>query len=92
MIRNLYWFSYNVPVIIVPHIFKNTEISNFMKIRPVVDELYHTDRWTEGSIDMTKLIVAFRNFANAPRKVPLFTPDKYSNFPEYGFSLYFYGK
>jgi len=34
-----------------------------MKIRPVVAELFHTDRPT----DMTNLIVAFRNFANAPK-------------------------
>jgi len=40
---------------------KNT--SNFMKIRPVGAELFHADRRT----DMTKLIIAFRNFANAPK-------------------------
>jgi hypothetical protein len=34
-----------------------------MKIRPVGAELFHADRET----DMTKLIVAFRNFANAPK-------------------------
>jgi hypothetical protein len=34
-----------------------------MKIRPVEAELFHADRRT----DMTKLIVAFRNFANAPK-------------------------
>jgi len=33
-----------------------------MKIRPVGDELFHGD----GRTDRTKLIVAFRNFANAP--------------------------
>jgi hypothetical protein len=33
-----------------------------MKIRPVGAELFHAD----GQTDMTKLIVAFRNFANAP--------------------------
>jgi hypothetical protein len=33
-----------------------------MKIRPVGAELLHAD----GQTDMTKLIVAFRNFANAP--------------------------
>jgi hypothetical protein len=38
--------------------------SNFMKIRPVGAELFHFD----GRTDMTKLIVAFRNFANAPNK------------------------
>jgi hypothetical protein len=40
---------------------KNTEISNFMKIRPVGAELFHADRRT----DMTKLMVAFRDFTNA---------------------------
>jgi hypothetical protein len=35
-----------------------------MKIRPVGAELFHAD----GQTDMTKLMVAFRNFANAPKK------------------------
>jgi hypothetical protein len=38
----------------------------FMKIRPVGTELFHA----EGRTDM-KLIVAFRNFANAPKKNPI---------------------
>ena len=38
-------------------------MSNFMKIHPVGVELFHAD----GETDMTKLIVAFRNFANAPK-------------------------
>ena len=46
---------------------KNTKISDFMKIRPVGAELFHTDGQTDGRTDMTKLIVAFRNFANAPK-------------------------
>jgi len=33
-----------------------------MKIRPVGFELFYA----EGQADMTKLTVAFRNFANAP--------------------------
>jgi len=37
---------------------KNIQISNFMKILSVGDELFHGDRRTE----MTKLIVAFRSF------------------------------
>jgi len=41
---------------------KNTQIPNFTKIRPVWAELFRVDRRT----DMTKLIAAFRNFANAP--------------------------
>jgi hypothetical protein len=35
-----------------------------MKIRPVGAELFHAG----GQTDMAKLIVAFRNFANAPKK------------------------
>jgi hypothetical protein len=34
-----------------------------MKIRPVAAELFHED----GQTDITKLIVVFRNFANAPK-------------------------
>jgi len=44
--------------------FKNPEISNLMKIRPVGAELFHAD----GRTDMTKLIVAFRYFVEAPKK------------------------
>ena len=43
---------------------KNTPISDVMKIRPVGPELFHADAQT----DMTKLIVALRNFANATKK------------------------
>ena len=44
-----------------------------MKIRPVVAEMFHADGRTERQradrqTDMTKLIVAFRNFANATKK------------------------
>ena len=35
-----------------------------MIILPVIAELFHA----EGQTNMTKLIVAFRNFANAPKK------------------------
>ena len=44
-------------------IFEETQIQNFMKIRPVGAELFHADRQT----DMTKLIFTFRNFANASK-------------------------
>ena len=36
-----------------------------MKIRPVGDELFRADRRT----DMTKLVVAFCNFLNAPKSM-----------------------
>jgi len=38
-----------------------------MKIRPVEAELYHEDTQTDEQRDMTKLKVAFRDFANAPK-------------------------
>ena len=43
-------------------------MSNFMKIRPVRVEFFHADAETGRQTDMTKLIVAFRNFANATSK------------------------
>ena len=44
-----------------------------MKIRPVVAELFHADgRATDGQTDMTKLIVAFRSFADAPNNSIVF--------------------
>jgi len=46
---------------------KNLQISNFMKIRPVGAELFHAERQSDRRMDRTKLIVAFRNFANAPK-------------------------
>ena len=43
-----------------------------MRIRPVGAELFHADRrtegWTDRRTDMKKLIVAFRNFAKAPKE------------------------
>ena len=49
-------------------ILKNNRIRNLMKIHPVGAELFHAERRTDGRTDMTKLIVVFRNFANAPKK------------------------
>jgi hypothetical protein len=52
-------------------ISENTQISNFVNIRPEGAEVFHVDGlaggWTDRRTDMTKLIVAFRNFANAPK-------------------------
>jgi hypothetical protein len=45
---------------------KKALISSFIKIRPLGAELLHAD----GRTDMSKLKVAFRNFANAPKKTP----------------------
>jgi hypothetical protein len=43
---------------------KSLGIPSFIKIRPVGAELFHAD----GETNMTKIIVAFRNFANASKK------------------------
>ena len=50
-----------------------------MKIHPVGSDFFHADRRT----DMTKLIVVFRNFANAPN-TGLSTANvfKSASFPE----------
>jgi len=40
-----------------------------MKIRPVGTEMFRADKRTDGQTGMTKLIVAFRNFAYTPVKV-----------------------
>lgn len=39
------------------------QISKFVKVRLLEAEVFHADRHT----DMTKLILAFRNMANAPK-------------------------
>ena len=38
-----------------------------MKITPLGSEMFHTDGRTDRWSDMTMLIVAFSNFANAPK-------------------------
>jgi len=38
-----------------------------LKISPVLDELFHAEGRTDRRTGVTKLIVAFRNFANAPK-------------------------
>ena len=43
----------------------------FHEIHPLGAELYHADRQTDGRADMTKLIFAFRSFANAPKNYNL---------------------
>jgi len=47
---------------------KHTQTSDFMKTHPVGTKLFHMDRQTNGRTDMTKLMVAFCNCANAPNK------------------------
>jgi hypothetical protein len=57
----------------IERLSKNTQVSNFMKIHPVEVELLHTEGRTDGRTNMTKLIVVFCNFANAPKNA-LFIP------------------
>jgi len=64
MIKNIYWSSWKWHVNFLDRFSKNPQISNFMKIRPVGAEFFHAD----GRTDMTKLLVTFRNFSNAPKK------------------------
>jgi hypothetical protein len=45
--------------------FENTPMQHFMKMHPMVAELFHTD----GQTDMTKLTVTARNFENAPQNI-----------------------
>jgi hypothetical protein len=50
---------------------KKAQISSFNKTRLVGAELFHAN----GRTDTTKLIVAFRNFANAPKNGICFSPQ-----------------
>jgi hypothetical protein len=73
IIINVYGSSCKVPVILLifwkdlnvfDRFSKNTQIQNFMKIRPVGAELFRADGSTDGQTDTTELIVAFRNSGN----------------------------
>jgi hypothetical protein len=44
---------------------KKSTISNFTEIRPVGDSLKHVE--ADGRTDMTKILGAFRDYANAPK-------------------------
>ena len=51
-------------------------MSDFMNVRPVEAELFHAHRQTDERTNVTELIVAFRNFANARKnKVCLLTVE-----------------
>ena len=54
---------------ILPTYLRKTQISSFMKIRPVSAELFHAEgRRTDRYTDMTRPIAAFHNFVKAPKK------------------------
>jgi hypothetical protein len=82
MTRYVYESSCNVPVILVRfyrnlkfidkfinRFAKNTQISNFIQMRPVGADLFRADRRT----DMTKLLFGFRIFANGPKNLTFCT-------------------
>jgi hypothetical protein len=79
MIKNVYWSACcSCPILMKlefsRHIFEKCSNIKFYKIRSVGAELFHVDRQMDGRTDMTKLIVAFYNFAKAPKlryKIPL---------------------
>ena len=56
--------DFNETWIFFDRVLKNTQTSNFIKIRQVQNEVFHAD----GQTDMTKLTVAFRYFTNAPKE------------------------
>jgi hypothetical protein len=45
-----------------------------MKILPVGAEFFHEDRQADRQTNKTKLIAAFRNFWNVPKKVNVLFP------------------
>ena len=53
---------------------KKSQILSFIKIRPVGAECFRADRQTDERTDMTKLTVAFLNFANAPKNACTVSP------------------
>jgi hypothetical protein len=71
--------------VLMKHFLQKRHISNFIAIRSVGAEMFHAegwmDGWTKGWAErqrdrytdtwtsMTKLVVAFRNFANLPKMV-----------------------
>jgi len=63
----LFLLDFDETWILLTDFRKYSQTSNFVKNRPVGAELFHAD----GQTDMTKLIVAFRNFACAPENQSL---------------------
>jgi len=70
---HLVGFHYtDITIMLVRFFPKNTQTSNFLKSVLWEPDFFNTDgrkyRWADGRTDTTKLTVAFRNFANAPKK------------------------
>jgi len=56
------WWNLNI----LDRFSKNPQMSKFMKILHVGEELFHGDGRTDT--DMTKLVIGIRNSAKAPKK------------------------
>jgi hypothetical protein len=56
---------------------KNAKVSNFVKILPVTAELFHAKK-ADKQAEMTKLIDAYRSFAESATNVMIPKGDKYS--------------
>jgi hypothetical protein len=71
--KNIQWSTCKVPVLLVRFQWSRSFSRGFRKI-PKYQILWTSDQWeqsrsirkTDERTDMTKLIIAFRNFANAP--------------------------
>jgi hypothetical protein len=61
----LFLSDFNEPWVFSPDFPKNTQVLNFLKIRPVEAELFHVDGQTDVH-DGAK--VTFRNFFKAPKE------------------------
>ena len=72
VILNIFWSN----LYLLDRFSKNTQISNFMNIHSLGVQLFLADGRTDRQTK-TKLIVAFRNLANAPQKNGIITLQKY---------------
>jgi len=66
-IRAVILFKYECGLNFLDGFSKNTQMSNFMKIRQVGAKLFRADRRNGRADRPTKLIFVFRNFANSPK-------------------------
>ena len=71
---NRYFCKILIKLIFSRQNLEKTQITDFIKVRPVGAELFHEDGQTDGQTDMTNLTVAFRSFANSTKNCVLNFP------------------